>query len=131
VILDEVGRGTSTFDGLAIAQAVVEHLQSAVGCRTLFATHYLQLAALERLPGVANVQVLVQQHEDRLVFLHRVAAGAADKSWGVHVARMAGVPMAVIDRARDLLLGFELAAGPAAAKPRRRADAGDQLPLFQ
>jgi DNA mismatch repair protein MutS len=131
VILDEVGRGTSTYDGLAIAHSVVEHLQSQVGCRTLFATHYLQLAALERLPGVANVQVLVQQHEDRLVFLHRVAAGAADKSWGVHVARMAGVPMAVIDRARDLLLGFELAAGPAAAKPRRRADAGDQLPLFQ
>ena len=133
VILDEVGRGTSTYDGLAIAHSVVEHLQAEVGCRTLFATHYLQLAALERLPGVANVQVLVQQHEDRLVFLHRVAAGAADKSWGVHVARMAGVPTPVIDRARDLLIGFEMAAGPGstATKPRRRTDAGDQLPLFQ
>jgi DNA mismatch repair protein MutS len=67
------------------------------------------------------------------VFLHRVAAGAADKSWGVHVARMAGVPTPVIDRARDLLIGFEMAAGPGstATKPRRRTDAGDQLPLFQ
>jgi DNA mismatch repair protein MutS len=107
VILDEVGRGTSTFDGLAIAQAVVEHLQGHIGCRTLFATHYLQLAALEALPGVGNVQVLVQQHHDQLIFLHQVAPGAADKSWGVHVARLAGVPTQVIERARDLLLGFE------------------------
>ncbi|MFM8282529.1 MAG: DNA mismatch repair protein MutS, partial [Planctomycetaceae bacterium] len=103
VILDEVGRGTSTFDGLAVAQAVIEDLHDRVGCRTLFATHYLQLAALERLPGVANLQVLVEQHDGRLVFLHRVAPGAADKSWGVHVARLAGVPEPVIERARDLL----------------------------
>ncbi|NDH95475.1 MAG: hypothetical protein EBZ13_13290, partial [Planctomycetia bacterium] len=107
VILDEVGRGTSTFDGLALAQAVVEHLHGQVGCRTLFATHYLQLAALERLPGVANLQVLVEQHEGRLVFLHQVTGGAADKSWGVHVARLAGVPAEVVDRARDLLLRYE------------------------
>jgi DNA mismatch repair protein MutS len=129
VILDEVGRGTSTYDGLAIAQAVVEHLQSGPGCRTLFATHYLQLAALERLPGVSNVQVLVQQHRDQLVFLHRVAPGAADKSWGVHVARLAGVPGGVIERARDLLLEFE--AGTAPAKPRKKAEPADQLSLFQ
>ena len=107
VILDEVGRGTSTFDGLAIAQAVVEYLQGRVGCRTLFATHYLQLAALDRLAGVSNAQVLVKQHRDQLVFLHQVVPGAADKSWGVHVARLAGVPELVIERARDLLLGFE------------------------
>ncbi len=131
VILDEVGRGTSTFDGLAIAQAVVEHLQSAVGCRTLFATHYLQLAALERLPGVANVQVLVKEHKDHLVFLHQVAAGAADKSWGVHVARLAGVPAGVIDRARDLLTGFEADAAAPAAKPRRKPTQRDQLSLFE
>jgi DNA mismatch repair protein MutS len=130
VILDEVGRGTSTFDGLAIAQAVIEHLQAAVGCRTLFATHYLQLAALDRLPGVANAQVLVQQHHEQLVFLHQVAPGAADKSWGVHVARLAGVPGGVIDRARDLLLGFEADAVPA-AKPRRKAAATEQRPLFE
>jgi DNA mismatch repair protein MutS len=132
VILDEVGRGTSTFDGLAIAQAVVEHLQGRVGCRTLFATHYLQLAALDRLPGVGNVQVLVQQHRDELVFLHQVAPGAADKSWGVQVARLAGVPTTVIERARDLLLALESDAGPTSAKPRRKpAATADQKSLFQ
>jgi len=130
VILDEVGRGTSTFDGLAIAQAVVEHLQAAVRCRTLFATHYLQLAALERLPGVANAQVLVKEHKDQLVFLHQVAPGAADKSWGVHVAQLAGVPSDVISRARELLAGFEADAAPA-AKPRRKPAPPDQLPLFE
>jgi DNA mismatch repair protein MutS len=131
VILDEVGRGTSTFDGLAIAQAVIEHLQAAVGCRTLFATHYLQLAELSRLPGVANVQVLVKQHHEHLVFLHQVVPGAADKSWGVHVARLAGVPGAVIDRARDLLLGFESDAAAPASKPRRKAAATEQRSLFE
>jgi DNA mismatch repair protein MutS len=130
VILDEVGRGTSTFDGLAIAQSVVEHLQAKVGCRTLFATHYLQLAALERLPGVGNAQVLVQQHKESLVFLHQVAPGAADKSWGVHVARLAGIPTDVIDRARDLLIGFESEAS-APAKPRRKTAPADQLSLFE
>jgi DNA mismatch repair protein MutS len=131
VILDEVGRGTSTYDGLAIAQAVIEHLQAGPGCRTLFATHYLQLAALERLPGVANVQVLVQQHRDQLVFLHRVAPGAADKSWGVHVARLAGVPGGVIERARDLLLEFEAGTAAAPVKTRKKAEPADQLPLFE
>jgi DNA mismatch repair protein MutS len=131
VILDEVGRGTSTFDGLAIAQAVIEHLQARVGCRTLFATHYLQLAALDRLPGVANAQVLVQQHHEQLVFLHQVAPGAADKSWGVHVARLAGVPGTVIERARDLLLGFESDAAGPAPKPRRKAAPAEQRSLFE
>ncbi|MFM7250750.1 MAG: DNA mismatch repair protein MutS [Planctomycetaceae bacterium] len=129
VILDEVGRGTSTFDGLAIAQAVVEWLHGATGCRTLFATHYLQLAAMDRLPGVANVQVLVKQHDDRLVFLHQVAPGAADKSWGVHVARLAGVPSPVVERARDLLLALESSGQPAPPRPRRRGDHG-QKSLF-
>jgi len=132
VILDEVGRGTSTFDGLALAQAVVEHLHGEIGCRTLFATHYLQLAALERLAGVANVQVLVEQHEGRLVFLHQVTGGAADKSWGVHVARLAGVPAEVVDRARDLLLLYESGGGQAGSKPRRRQQSApeDQPLLF-
>ncbi|MFM8578572.1 MAG: DNA mismatch repair protein MutS, partial [Planctomycetaceae bacterium] len=130
VVLDEVGRGTSTFDGLAIAQAVVEHLHDSIGCRTLFATHYLQLATLDRLPGVRNVQVLVERHGDGLVFLHRVAPGAADRSWGVHVAKLAGVPAQVIERARDLLLGFENET-PQVPKPRRRSAAtADQKSLF-
>jgi DNA mismatch repair protein MutS len=131
VILDEVGRGTSTHDGLAIAQAVVEHLQARVGCRTLFATHYLQLAALERLPGVGNAQVLVHRDGDRLVFLHRVAPGAADRSWGVHVARLAGVPGPVIDRARDLLLALEADGASPQARPRRRLTAVEQKSLFE
>ena len=108
VILDEVGRGTSTFDGLAIAQAVIEYLHDAVGCRTLFATHYLQLASLKgRLPRLDTMQVLVEQWRDTLVFLHRIAPGAADKSFGVHVARMAGVPDSVIGRAQELLAKLE------------------------
>jgi len=134
VILDEVGRGTSTFDGLAIAQAVVEHLHGAVGCRTLFATHYLQLAAMDRLPGVANVQVLVKQHRDTLVFLHQVAPGAADKSWGVHVARLAGVPAEVIERAQELLSHLEGVAPPPEAPPvrgKRRIKAPEQRSLFE
>jgi DNA mismatch repair protein MutS len=130
VILDEVGRGTSTFDGLALAQAVVEHLHGQVGCRTLFATHYLQLAALERLPGVANVQVLVEQHEGRLVFLHQVIGGAADKSWGVHVARLAGVPAEVVDRARDLLLRYESSGSETPARARRSRGASTEQPLL-
>ena len=129
VILDEVGRGTSTFDGLAIAQAVVEWLHGVPGCRTLFATHYLQLAAMDKLRGVANVQVLVTQHNDQLVFLHQVAPGAADKSWGVHVARLAGVPGAVVERARDLLLAFESSAAAPPAKPRRKGETA-QKSLF-
>jgi DNA mismatch repair protein MutS len=81
---------------------------------------------------VSNVQVLVKQHRDQLVFLHQVVPGAADKSWGVHVARLAGVPEQVIERARDLLLGFETGgmAGPATVKPRRKAEPADQLSLF-
>ncbi len=130
VILDEVGRGTSMHDGLAIAQAVVEHLQSRIGCRTLFATHYLQLAALERLPGVGNAQVLVQRDGDRLVFLHQVTAGAADRSWGVHVARLAGVPAPVIERARDLLLELETDAAATPQKTRRKPVAIEQRSLF-
>jgi DNA mismatch repair protein MutS len=92
---------------------VIEDLRSRAGCRTLFATHYLQLADLARLPGIANAQVLVRQHRDEIVFLHQVVPGAADKSWGVHVAKLAGVPAAVIERAGQLLAGFEGAAAPA------------------
>ena len=130
VILDEVGRGTSTFDGLALAQSAVEYLYKSLHCRTLFATHYLQLAALERFPGVANAQVLVEQHEGQLIFLHQVTSGAADKSWGVHVARLAGVPDAVIDRARDLLLAYETRGVQKTTSPRRVQDADKEQSLL-
>ena len=132
VILDEVGRGTSTFHGMALAQSVVEHLHDEIGCRTLFATHYLQLAALERLPGVMNVQVLVQQHGDHLAFLHKVARGAADRSWGIHVAKLAGVPDDVIARATTLLASLEADPPPPRPSGRKAKATTDdpQLPLF-
>ena len=106
VILDEVGRGTSTYDGVSIAQAVVEFLHDSprLGCRTLFATHYHELTALaERLPRVRNQRVEVLEEGETVRFLHRVVPGGADRSYGIHVAALAGLPPAVIARARDVL----------------------------
>jgi len=115
IILDEVGRGTSTYDGMSIAWAVVEHLHDQVGARTLFATHFHELTDLAALlPRVHNVNVLVQEEGDEVVFLHRVAAGAADRSYGIHVARLAGIPATVIEQARRILAHLEAASvGPA------------------
>jgi DNA mismatch repair protein MutS len=110
VILDEVGRGTSTYDGVSIAQAVVEHLHDnpKLGCRTLFATHYHELTALaERLPHVRNERVEVLEEGDTVRFLHRVVSGGADRSYGIHVAAVAGLPAGVIARARDVLSDLE------------------------
>jgi len=110
VIFDEVGRGTSTYDGVSIAQAVVEHLHDApkLGCRTLFATHYHELTALaERLPRVRNQRVEVLEEGDTVRFLHRVVPGGADRSYGIHVAALAGLPSGVIARARDVLADLE------------------------
>ena len=107
VILDEVGRGTSTYDGLAIAWAMVEHL-AAIGAKVLFATHYHQLNALEgTTPGVANFRVAVEELGERIVWTHRVLPGGTDRSYGVHVARMAGVPSAVLRRAESVLADLE------------------------
>jgi DNA mismatch repair protein MutS len=104
VLLDEVGRGTATFDGLSIAWAVVEALHSGERPRTLFATHYHELTELEQLlPGVQNVHVAVQETGNEIVFLRRVAPGSADKSYGIEVARLAGLPNAVVSRAREVL----------------------------
>jgi DNA mismatch repair protein MutS len=106
VILDEVGRGTSTYDGVSIAQAVVEHLHDSprLGCRTLFATHYHELTALaERLPRVRNQRVEVLEEGETVRFLHRVVPGGADRSYGIHVAALAGLPSGVIARARQVL----------------------------
>jgi len=106
VIFDEVGRGTSTYDGLSIAQAVVEYLHESprLGCRTLFATHYHELTALaERLPRVSNQRVEVLEDGETVRFLHRVVPGGADRSYGIHVAALAGLPSGVIARARQVL----------------------------
>jgi DNA mismatch repair protein MutS len=110
VILDEIGRGTSTYDGLSIAQAVVEHLHESprLNCRTLFATHYHELTGVaEHLPRVHNARVEVVEEGDRVTFLHRIVPGGADRSYGIHVARLAGVPASVLLRARQVLSGLE------------------------
>jgi DNA mismatch repair protein MutS len=108
ILLDEVGRGTATFDGLSIAWAVVEHLQSQTHARTLFATHYHELTELaELLPGVKNIHVAVRETPGGIIFLKRVEAGSADRSYGIEVARLAGLPREVIERAREILLRHE------------------------
>ena len=108
VILDEIGRGTSTYDGVSLAWAVVEYLHDQVGCRTLFATHYHELADLERsLSGVKNLNVSVREWQEEVVFLHKIIDGAADKSYGIQVARLAGVPREVLERAKDILAELE------------------------
>ncbi|NQT53543.1 DNA mismatch repair protein MutS, partial [bacterium] len=114
LILDEVGRGTSTFDGVSIAWAVSEHLHEHVRARTLFATHYHELTELELLlPGVKNYSIAVREWHDEIVFLHKIVEGGTDKSYGIHVAKLAGIPRAVIDRANTILANLEAnALGP-------------------
>ena len=108
IVLDEVGRGTSTYDGVSIAWAVAEHIHDAIGARTLFATHYHELVALaESRPRVRNVSVAVREHKNEIVFLRRVVPGGANKSYGIDVARLAGLPRPVIGRAREIMAKLE------------------------
>jgi DNA mismatch repair protein MutS len=104
VLLDEIGRGTSTYDGVAIAWAVTEHLHDRVGCKTMFATHYHELMQLpERLQHARNLNVAVRERGDAVVFLHRLEPGGTDRSYGIHVAQLAGLPSSVVRRAREVL----------------------------
>ncbi|NNM87886.1 MAG: DNA mismatch repair protein MutS, partial [Phycisphaerae bacterium] len=130
VILDEIGRGTSTLDGLALAWAITEYLSDSVRCRTLFATHYHELTELpESTSAVCNFSVLVREWEDQIVFMHRIVAGHADRSYGVQVARLAGVPRSVIVRAKKLMEQLEVRVGK--ARPRAAATAvSSQIDLF-
>jgi DNA mismatch repair protein MutS len=139
VILDEIGRGTSTFDGLSLAWAVAEHLHdlNGVGVKTLFATHYQELTELARIKArVRNVQVLVTEADGNIVFLHQLAAGAASQSYGIQVAKLAGVPQEVIDRAQEVLENLEAGSLdpmglPKLARHRRRTGRESaQLGLF-
>ena len=133
VLLDEIGRGTSTWDGLSVATAVTEFLHDQIGAKTIFATHYHELTRLaERLPGVVNFSVAVKEDGDRIVFLRSLLAGASDRSYGVEVARLAGLPPAVIARARHLLCELELTAGSGNRGPAPRDPRLDdvQLGLF-
>ncbi|WP_437746616.1 DNA mismatch repair protein MutS [Sorangium sp. So ce1504] len=135
VILDEIGRGTSTYDGLAIAWAVAEHLFDAIGCRALFATHYHELTELSaRAPGIANYSVAAREHGDDVIFLHKLEAGPASRSYGVAVARLAGVPEGVLARARAILATLEsgaaLPGGKHASLRGRTRGGAAQLDLF-
>ncbi len=108
VILDEIGRGTATFDGLSIAWSVAEHLHDVIQCRTLFATHYHELTALAtKREAVQNYNVAVREWNDRIIFLRKIIAGTADKSYGIQVARLAGLPKEIIDRAKEILSHLE------------------------
>jgi DNA mismatch repair protein MutS len=128
VILDEIGRGTATYDGLSIAWATLEHLHDVNRCRTLFATHYHELTALaERLSGLKNATMAVREWEGDVVFLHEVRAGAADRSYGVQVAKLAGLPDAVVARARAVLDALEKGEREGGGKPKALID---DLPLF-
>ncbi|MCZ8153831.1 MAG: DNA mismatch repair protein MutS, partial [Rhodobacteraceae bacterium] len=128
VILDEIGRGTATYDGLSIAWATMEHLHGVNRCRALFATHYHEMTALAgKLPGVENATVRVKEWEGEVIFLHEVRKGAADRSYGVQVARLAGLPAAVVDRAKVVLEALESGERQGGARPKALID---DLPLF-
>jgi len=108
IVLDEIGRGTSTFDGLSLAWSIVEHLHNAVGAKTLFATHYHELTELSaRLPRLKNFNVAVREWHDQIVFLRKIVEGGTDKSYGIQVARLAGVPKEVLERAKEILSNLE------------------------
>jgi DNA mismatch repair protein MutS len=127
VILDEIGRGTATFDGLSIAWATVEHLHEANRCRALFATHYHELTMLaEKLPHIANTTVKVREWQGDVIFLHEVVPGVADRSYGIQVAKLAGLPAAVVTRAGEVLAKLEQSDAQSARK-----SLADDLPLFQ
>jgi DNA mismatch repair protein MutS len=126
VILDEIGRGTATYDGLSLAWAVVEHLHDANRCRALFATHFHELTALAaKLPRLACHTLRVKEWRGQVVFLHEVAPGTADRSYGIHVARLAGLPEAVLRRAAAVLKRLEQGESRSAA-----SSLADDLPLF-
>jgi DNA mismatch repair protein MutS len=128
VILDEIGRGTATYDGLSIAWSVLEHLHEVNQCRALFATHYHELTALgAKLPGLRNATVAVREWQGEVVFLHEVQEGAADRSYGIQVARLAGLPAAVIERARVVLEALERGDREGGGKAKALVD---DLPLF-
>ena len=137
IVLDEVGRGTSTFDGLALAWAIVEHIHDKIRARTLFATHYHQLTELAaRLRGVCNMNVAVREWNDEIVFLHKIVDGGTDRSYGIHVARLAGVPRELIERARQILADVEEDAEDLAPRIARRSgrlgpEEPHQLGLFE
>jgi DNA mismatch repair protein MutS len=134
VLLDEIGRGTSTYDGISIAWSVSEHLHNSVGCKTIFATHYHELTQLaDNLVAVRNYNVQVREVGDQVLFLHRLQPGGADRSYGIEVGRLAGLPAGVLARAKELLglLEAEQIVPRSGRTPTSsKATTGDQLALF-
>jgi DNA mismatch repair protein MutS len=136
IVLDEIGRGTATYDGLALAWAVIEHIHQRIRAKTLFATHYHELTELaEQLEGVRNLHVSVKEAGDQIIFLRKVEPGCADRSYGIEVARLAALPMSVIERAREILALHERTEHEVteelAPSPSRRGGGGLQIQLFE
>jgi DNA mismatch repair protein MutS len=135
VLLDEIGRGTATYDGVSIAWAVSEHLHDTIGCKTIFATHYHELTQLaDERPAVRNFTVAVREVGDEILFLHALRPGGADRSYGIEVGRLAGIPRGVLSRAREVLKQLEsghLVSGSGSGAARGGSALGDaQLGLF-
>ena len=131
IVLDEIGRGTSTFDGISIAWAVAEHIRK-IGARTLFATHYHELAELaDSMPGVKNLSVAVREWNDEIIFLRKIVEGGADKSYGIQVARLAGLPREVITRAGEILTQLEANEIDADGHPKLKASGAQAQPVYQ
>jgi DNA mismatch repair protein MutS len=103
IVLDEVGRGTSTYDGISIARALAEYIHQRIKAKTLFSTHYLELTDLDRVPGIVNLNVAVKDEGEQVVFLRKVIPGRADRSYGIHVAKLAGLPAEIIGRSKEIL----------------------------
>jgi DNA mismatch repair protein MutS len=132
IILDEIGRGTSTFDGISIAWAVAEYIHDKVAARTLFATHYHELTELTlTLPGVRNYNIAVKEWNDQIIFLRKIVEGGADKSYGIQVARLAGLPAGVIERAKEVLDNLEQSELNEAGEPVIASSRGENSPLPQ
>jgi DNA mismatch repair protein MutS len=132
IVLDEIGRGTATYDGLALAWAVVEHIHQKIRAKTLFATHYHELTELaEQLEGVQNLHVSVKESGDQIVFLRKVEPGSADRSYGIEVARLAGLPLSVIERAREILTLHERTEQEVTGELVPRPSAPVQIQLFE
>src|SRR5690625_1822661 len=129
ILLDEIGRGTSTYDGMALAQAIVEYIHDHIHAKTLFSTHYHELTSLEQsLPRLKNIHVRAEEHDDKIVFLHKVEAGASDESYGVHVAQLAKLPPTLIERAKEILTQLENGSRPQTEEDIKSAS---QLSFFE
>lgn len=133
IVLDEVGRGTSTYDGMSIARAIIEYIQTKIKAKTLFATHYHELISMEQvLEGIKNYSVAIRERGNDIVFLRRIIRGGTDRSYGVHVARLAGLPKKVVDRADEILREYDQGKGmavgaPAPAQPEQKAEPADMM----